>query len=155
MVRFLFVCIFTAFCLDGFAQDIDTPIGTADLSNGGKITIMSGWEVTINNEYDKPDKGYRFIAFDIFIDNSDGNSDIKLDYIYKLFEIRDSNGYSYRTDYNDFDKIKPVLLNDTTLESGDILRGFLTFQILENVSLYDLRIRFRSEKIQSGWIDID
>jgi hypothetical protein len=58
----------------GFAQNDQTSIGTADLSNGGKISIMSVSEVS--GRYTQPSEGYRFIAFDIFIDNSSGNSDI-------------------------------------------------------------------------------
>jgi hypothetical protein len=144
------IFVFTVLCHFGFSQNRQTPIGTANLSNGGTLSVMAVKEVTS----EKPDEGHRFVAFDIFFDNSSGNSDIPFSSVYNRFEVKDANGYSYKGGFMSYDLIKPALPNDTTVEQGDILRGFLTFQILQDAPINTLQIRFRSNSIQSEWVKI-
>jgi hypothetical protein len=149
-----FIIAFMVICVFGFTQSRQTAIGTANLSNGGKLNLMAVREVTSDNMFITPGEGNRFVAFDILIDNSSGNSDIALENVYKCFELKDSNGYSYKSNFMQYDLIKPVLPDDSTLERGDILRGFLTFPILQNAPINSLQMRLKTNSIQSEWIRI-
>jgi hypothetical protein len=70
------------------------------------------------------------------------------------FEVKDANGYSYKSKGMFYDLIKPVLSYEATVEQGDILKGFLTFQILQDAPINTLQIRFRTDNIQSEWVKI-
>jgi formylglycine-generating enzyme required for sulfatase activity len=132
-----------------FAQTADVPVG-------GLLTIM---EVTedIAHRFFKPDDNMRYIAFDIMIDNTNGERKIEFSQFLGSaadIEVRDARGYAY-SPRADYDLVKPELnSNVKVVEQGEILRGWVTVQIQKNSSLHDIRVRLKTKTHQSDWIPL-
>lgn len=127
---------------------------SADIQTGGQFRIMEVKEVVSDNPFIKPDVDMRFIAFDILIDNTDGNEDVKLNIFIGSIEIRDSNGHTYTPGLMSGSLIKPEMNPNATIEAGDLMRGWMTIEIPINVSINGLRIRLNAMQGRSGWITI-
>jgi hypothetical protein len=138
------------------AQNRQTPIGSADLSNGGKISVMAMREVSSEGVWGVPE-GMRLIAFDVFIDNGAGKAKINLNSIMGWwFEIQDREGFLYEADAQLTGTVKPAIRNSAEVEPSDILRGWVTFAITQSVPLNSLRFRLNDSlnNIKSGWIQL-
>ena len=164
----LFFCLVTLKVFAGAGTEIAIPVDAKSeyiinippndgtiLSNGGIMKVMR--YVELPPEAKERPENMKFAAFDILIDNSKGDSDITDNDVTSSFIIRDSNGFEYKLSFMTYDIIKPSFPS-TTIEQGDILRGWITFTAPLSLKLNDFRIRFSAgnrylEKtmITSGW----
>ena len=117
------------------------PSDGIQLSNGGVIKIMRYLELP--PEARTRTENMKFVAFDILIDNSDGDRNITNNSLYPSFNLRDINGFEYKASYMTYNIVKPAFPS-TTIEKGEILRGWISFEILLSLTLNDLRLRFTS-----------
>jgi len=143
----IFVVVFFIFITCIFGQ-------TADIQNGGQFRVLGVREVISDIDYITPDENMRFVAFDLVIDNTNGNSDIKLGYVSGNIEVRDINGYTSRPMGWSISLVKPDLDVNANIEQGELVRGWVTIEIPENSPINGLRIRIRTTTIQSSWITI-
>jgi Domain of unknown function (DUF4352) len=109
-------------------------------------------------EYTKPDAGNKFVSIQIVMDNSKGLEDweAKPD----NFKLKDTEGNIYETESRILGstKVTQPTLKAGMVDSGDLVRGWITFQVGSSVSLKSLKLRyedspFLSESpLKSGWI---
>jgi hypothetical protein len=127
---------------------------TAEIDNGGKITVMAAKEVPPKGSY-KPSDGMKFVAFDILIDNIDGSGDIKMNLFLGNIEVKDSQGYSYTPKIMTSGVAEPNLDVNGIIERGDNLRGWMTIEINKEEPVNKLRLRLKTSSRQSGWVQIN
>ena len=127
----------------------------ANIQSSGQLKVMGVKEAVSTNPYIKPNEGMRFIAFDVIIDNSKGKDDVKLNIFLGTFEIRDLEGFLYKPELLYGDMIaSPEMDMNTTIEKGDLMRGWVSVAIPKNTPIDGLRIRLKASKGQSDWITI-
>ena len=127
---------------------------TANIQTGGSFRIMEVREVTSTNQFIRPDENMRFIAFDILVDNTNGNMDINFNLFMGSIEVRDSEGRTYTPDLMSGTLTKPEMNPNATIEAGDLIRGWMTIQIPQNIPINGLRIRINAMQGRSDWITI-
>jgi len=127
----------------------------ANIQSGGQLKVMGVKEAVSTNPYVKPDESMRFIAFDIIIDNSKGKNDVQLNIFMGTFEIRDLEGFSYKPELLYGGMIaSPAMDMNSTIEKGDLMRGWVSVAIPKNTPIDGLRIRLKTMNEQSDWITI-
>lgn len=109
------------------------------------------------NDYIKPDEGNKFISIQIVMDNTKGEDDwsVKPD----KFVLKDDEGnvYEAKETFTSSGATQPTLKSGV-VDAGDLVKGWITFQIGNNVNLKSLKLRyedssFMSEStVKSGWI---
>ena len=125
------------------------------LSNGGKIKIMR--YIELPPEAKTRSENMKYVAFDVLIDNSNGRTDIAFMASESPFLLRDSNGFEYPAKLFSRDIIKPAFTN-SDIGQGDLLRGWITYEVPLGITLNDLRIRLVADNyslkiptVTSGW----
>jgi hypothetical protein len=156
MKRTVILVMFIALIVVSGVSAQQTLIGSADLSNGGKMSVMATRDVSSEGVWNVPE-GMRLVAFDVFIDNGAGNKGIRL--VCGLgwwFEVQDREGFFYESDSQLTKTVKPSISTSTEVDPGDILRGWVTFAITQSVPMNSLRLRLNdsSYDIKSGWIQL-
>ena len=137
-----------------YSQNEGSKTPNATIETGGSISIMGSREVSSRNSFITPEQGMRFIALDILINNQTGRRDIELEGIWGgSFEIRDEEGRRYVPDFMTYDLVEPSMDITTTIERGELLRGWVTFSILRDTPINGLRFRLNTD-IRSEWITI-
>ncbi len=107
-----------------------------EASFGDRADIGKGWFLTVNepssyeptNRYDQPEEGYKYIAVEVIYENTSNETDR---FSLSNLRLKDSQDHSYSHNYSG---------KEPELESGDLetegrVRGFVTFEILENASV--------------------
>jgi len=127
---------------------------TANITNGGTITIIDVIDVIPPLNFTRLEENMKLVAFEILIDNTNGNTDIN--FTWGGIEVRDSQGFSYIGSASHFDLKKPALPARIYVESGGLLRGWFTFAIHQDSPLSGLRIRINSSfyGFQSDWVRV-
>jgi len=127
---------------------------TSAIENGGQFRVMGIREVISTNMFITPGENMRFVAFDILIDNSNGENDIRLGGSSRSIEIRDAEGFSYTPNLMSSTLAEPAMALNTIIEAGDFIRGWITVAIRNEATINGLRIRLRANTGQSGWVVI-
>ena len=127
---------------------------TADITNGGKITILDVKGVIPPSNFTRLGENMKLVAFDILIDNTNGSNEIY--FTWGGIEVRDSQGFSYTGSAHHFNLTNPSLPAGIRVEKGHVIRGWFTFAIHQDSPLNGLRIRINStfHGVQSDWIRI-
>ncbi|MDR3236908.1 MAG: hypothetical protein LBT84_00215 [Spirochaetia bacterium] len=133
--------------------DINLFAQSAAIQNGGQFILKDIKEEVVSDMWTQPPEGMKFVAFDILIDNTNGNDKIQLDFDGAAIEIKDSQGYSLPLNFVSYDIVKPSMKFPADIEKGDLLRGWITVAIRKESPLNTLRIRIKTNT-QSGWIVI-
>ena len=127
----------------GSAQSIIEGIGTMI-----KIVDMED-EATSDNEFLKPKKGNKFIAIQVLFDNTNGNANVTANPLF--FKLKDTEGNEYAVE---FMGAKEPTLGSSEIEVGDIVKGWLTFQVSEDADIETLRLRYVAFSKKTGWINL-
>lgn len=109
------------------------------------------------NDYTKPDEGNKFVSIQIVMDNAKGKDEwsVKPD----KFVLKDDEGnvYEAKEALTSFGITQPTLKSGI-IDGGDLVKGWITFQVGNTVNLKSLKLRyedsgFMSEStVKSGWI---
>ena len=109
-------------------------------------------------EYTKPDEGNKFVSVQIVVDNTKGEDewDVKPD----KFILKDAEGNVYETESSiaGLVKITQPTLKSGKVDGGDLVRGWITFQVGTAVNVKSLRLRYEDSgvlsvsSVKSGWI---
>lgn len=105
--------------------------------------------VSTQNAFLKPKKGNKFAAVQVIIDNRNSTKDINISPI--SFNLKDKDGYVYS--YSMTASIEPKLSNGT-LDAGDILKGWLTFEVRSSVNINSMKIKYSGFMENSPWIPL-
>lgn len=111
-----------------------------------KVTDIKDY-IKPTNEFVSPRENTRFLAVEILIDNTKNDEDFVCNENY--FPIKDSEGYQYECSLHD--AIEPSLASDD-IDPGDLSRGWITYEIPNNVSVDNLRIRYEFSSCKTSWI---
>ena len=68
------------------------------------------------------------------------------------FELQDKEGYVYKPSYERADTVKPDFGTSENVESGDVKRGWISFEIPKNIYIKDLKFRYKGNNVKSNWI---
>jgi hypothetical protein len=101
----------------------------------------------------KPRKDHRFVAVRVEFDNRKGDASIRVGDFGLSLRDDDGNTYPATTIYPPPSQNSPSLL-DEDLTEGDLVKGWVFFQVRTNVSFRVLRIRYHSIHSQSTWIKL-
>ena len=107
------------------------------------------------NDYSKPDSGNKFMSVQVIVDNTNGKDgwEIKPENLV----LKDTEGNVYQPEGNTFGLVevtKPTLKSGI-LDSGDLVKGWVTFQIGSTVDVKSARLRYEQtlfESVKSGWL---
>ena len=99
------------------------------------------------NEFVSPRANTRFVAVEILIDNTENDEYFVCNENY--FPVKDIEGYQYECSLHN--AIEPSLASDD-IDSGDLSRGWITYEIPYNVSVENLRIRYEFGSCKTSWI---
>lgn len=83
--------------------------------------------------------GHRFVAIEIKVDNSSGNSEVNINPLF--FQAKDNQGYTYDTDLRATGAIEPSL-PAAEVEAKDIVRGWIVIEIPTDVTLDKLKLKY-------------
>jgi len=150
MKRVIFILIFCLVTSTVFTQTAQI----APMPNGGEFRVIEIREVTSSNRFTTPGENMRFIAVEIVIDNTNGTSDIELNIFTPTIEIRDSQGYAYTPNAMDRRMVKPDIDPNAKIETGEIMRGWVTLAIKDDLPIKGIRIRLNAVRTQSSWLTI-
>lgn len=101
------------------------------------------------NEYDKPAEGKKFVAIQIAIDNRKGKEEF---YVTPSdLKLKDDEGSEYEVTFSD--TAQPALRSGT-LDGGDIVKGWVTFEVDAAVKGKMLRLRYESFDNKTAWIPL-
>jgi len=152
MKKFTFVGFLMFFML--FNVTVGKIFGQSlDLPSGGQLKIMGAKEVFSNKMFVDIPKDKKCIAIDIFIDNTNGKSDVKFGLWDNKLIFRDLDGYIYEQDITKVSLVDKYFDQFITLLKGDIYRSWYVILIPTNVSINDLSVRFEDtiKNIYSKW----
>lgn len=115
-----------------------------------EITIHGVENYEEENDFAKPDKGFRYVAIDIEIKNL-SNSILELD-LFNGFKLQDSDNYIYGISIGW--KLKKPHFSYEDLEIGQIRRGWETFEVKEDAIIKKIIVKpiedtFKDYKIPS------
>jgi len=145
----LFIMLFGVIVGQIWGQSLDLP-------SGGQLKIMGAKEVVSNNIFVDIPKDKKCIAIDIFLDNTNGKSDVKFGLLDNKLVFRDLDGYLYEQDIMKVSLVDKYFDEFITLLKGDIYRSWYVFLIPTNVSINDLSVRIEDKRknIYSKWLRI-
>ena len=133
---------------------------TATISNSpATITVL-----TVSNQVQadllEPDKGMRFFAVEVVVDNTKGTDDIDgVSMLSSVFFLQDSQGYKYPINAMTAGLAKPAF--PAAVAAGDKTRGWITFEIKQSDAAGDLSLRYEKTNalglappLRSRWVSL-
>ncbi len=124
-----------------------------------KITAVKDNAVAVN-EYFKPDEGNKFVSVQVVIENK-SLDDWKVEP--DNFKLKDAEGNVYETENAIFglSEVTKPTLKSGLVDGGDLVKGWITFQVGSSVNVKDLRLRYEDfisllseSNFKSGWISL-
>lgn len=154
-----------------FAQTNGKTQPTKPTDNQSKIaaeSVIEGTDVFVKlaavkdnavsaNEYAKPDAGNKFVSVQIVLENkSDGEWEVKPD----KFKLKDAEGNVYETEssVSGLSEVTQPTLKSSIIDGGDLVKGWITFQVGSAVNAKSLKLRYEDagilseSSVKSGWI---
>lgn len=110
-------------------------------------------------EATKPAEGNKFISVQIIIDNSKGEEEWQVKP--EAFKLKDAEGNIYETTGNPYlsTAVTQPTLKQGPVDSGDFVKGWITFEVGSAVKAKSLKIRYEDSgvlgsdlTVKSGWI---
>jgi hypothetical protein len=149
MILVMFVMLFSVMVGQVFGQLLDLPLG-------GQLKVMGVKELAVLDMFTIIPKDKKCIAIDIFIDNTNGKSEIKFGMWDSKLVVRDLNGYIYEHEVMNASSVDRHFDIFITLLRGDIYRSWYVIFIPIDVSVNDLSIRLenKSKDVYSKWLRI-
>lgn len=134
-------------------------------------SLIEGTDVTVkivavkdnvvsDKDYTKPDAGNKFVSVQIVIDNTKSENEWQVEP--DKFKLKDAEGNIYNTESSMLSAsgITQPTLKSGSVDGGDLVKGWITFQVGSAVNVKSLKIRyedsgFMSETaVKSGWIGL-
>ncbi len=121
---------------------------------GDRMEIGQGWVLTINqpedftpaSAWDKPAQSKRFVTIDVVYENTSSERD---SFSVSNFRLKDEEDHAYSGEYSG----KEPKLESGDLGPGETIRGFITFEILEDVKVKSVVYSGRYKTIVFGDAD--
>jgi hypothetical protein len=132
-------------------QPVSAQIGQAKIEKTQAIVKITTIEddVSSDNQFVKPKEGNRFIAIQILLDNTDGNGNVTANPLF--FKLKDTEGNEYNVELMG---TKDPALGSSEVEVGDIVKGWITFQIPNSLDIEAMKLRYVAFSKKSDWINL-
>jgi DNA-binding CsgD family transcriptional regulator len=144
-IKIIVVLIIMVTCRSAAAQ-----IGQANIEETqAVIKIMEIQDEVISEEV-HPEKGYKFVGIQVLIDNTEGVTAIEV--YSRDFALKDAEGYWYNAQSR-MGVIEPAL-QSTDVEAGDVMRGWIYFEVPATGDVSRMRLRYGESTSKSAWIPL-
>lgn len=141
-------------------QEVEKPVAKAEETEGNAQSVIEGIDaiikivnieddVTSDNEFLRPKEENRFLAIQVLFDNTNGKDVVATNPLF--FKLKDTEGNEYNAELM---SVKEPALDSSEVEEGDIVKGWLTFQISEELDIEALKLRYVAFSKKSGWINL-
>jgi hypothetical protein len=101
-------------------------------------------------EYEKPDADKKLVAVQVIVDNRAGTEDIDVSGL--NFKVKDEDGGVY--DVSLADSSDQPTLKSGSVESGELVKGWITFELPNAVKAGKLRLRYELADRKTAWIQM-
>lgn len=101
-------------------------------------------------EYEKPDVGKKLVAVQVLVDNRAGADDLEVSGL--NFKVKDDEGGVY--DVGLSDSSDQPTLKSGSVESGELVKGWITFELSSAIKAGKLRLRYEYVDRKTAWISM-
>jgi hypothetical protein len=107
------------------------------------------------DEFTKPDEGNKFVSIQIVLDNTKGQDEWKVKP--DKFILKDEEGNVYEAK-EEFSSLTQPTLKAGVVDGGDLVKGWISFQVASSLNLRSLKLRYEEAgfisepTVKSGWI---
>ena len=101
-------------------------------------------------EYEKPDANKKLVAVQVIVDNRAGTEDIDVSGL--NFKVKDEEGGVY--DVSLSDSSDQPTIKSGSVESGELVKGWITFELPVAVKTVKLRLRYELADRKTAWIQM-
>lgn len=170
MFKNFYLIVITLFCLTTL-QAISTfaQTKTTEQTKSSAQYLIEGTSITVKvvavkdnavagSEFMKPAAGNKFVSVQIVMENIKGVDEwaVKPD----KFKLKDAEGSVYDTENSLMGAVTQPTLKAGILDIGDLVKGWITFQVGDAVNIKTLKIRYEdagfmsATAVKSGWINL-
>lgn len=101
-------------------------------------------------EYEKPEANKKLVAVQVIVDNRAGTEDIDVSGL--NFKVKDEEGGVY--DVSLSDSSDQPTIKSGSVESGELVKGWITFELPVAVKIVKLRLRYELADRKTAWIQM-
>jgi hypothetical protein len=101
-------------------------------------------------EYEKPDADKKLVAVQVMVDNRAGTEDIDVSGL--NFKVKDEEGGVY--DVSLADSSDQPTLKSGSVEIGELVKGWITFELPSTIKAGKLRLRYEFVDRKTAWIQM-